>query len=107
MAAADNLPGQVVEGVEAAKFNVVGRGPAFYSNQQFGNAGSHQQALNVISANALNMFSTIMGAATGKIVKFLTELDAEESASITPVTHSAGKSAGTQPPITVDGTKPS
>lgn len=106
MPAADNLPGQVIEGVESAKFNTVGSGPAYYTNQQFGNAGAHQQALNLIQANALNMFSTVMGAATGKIVKFLTELDAEEAASITPVTHSAGKSAGTQPPITVDGTKP-
>ncbi len=65
------LPEEVVTAVSATNFKSLGEAPAFYSNLAMGNAVTYQQAMNNVTL-----------AAIGKITKYLTESDAEESMAV-------------------------
>lgn len=99
---------EAAESVAFSNVKVVGEGPAFYSNLAMGNSVSHQQSMQ-----------TILTAATGSIVKKLTEVDTLEAISVLKATSGndlgqqlAGliasissaqqgvKSAGNTPPVT-------
>ena len=87
---------------------VKGNGPAFYTNMAYGNAVAHQQAMQQLQL-----------AATGQIVKKLTEVDMLEALSVLKASsgndvaqqlaqlmaviagnQQMGKGAGNTPPVT-------
>lgn len=63
------------ESVAATNLKVIGDGPAVYTNLAYGNAVSHQQSMNAIAA-----------AATGNIVRNLTEVDPMQAISVLKAT---------------------
>ena len=65
----------IVDAVAGTNFKTLGDGPGFYQNMGYANAVSHQQAMNNIQL-----------AATGRIVKYLGEMDAEEAVSVLKAT---------------------
>ncbi len=69
------LAPEIVESVADANLKNVGEAPAFYSGLAMANATAHQQAMQQIQL-----------AATGAIVKKLTEIDAAEAVSVLKAT---------------------
>lgn len=69
------LAPEIVESVANANLKNVAEAPAFYSGIAMGNAVSHQQAMQQITL-----------AATGAIVKQLTEVDPAEAVAVLKAT---------------------
>lgn len=69
------IPEQIVDAVASTNLKNVGEAPAFYSGLAMGNAVSHQNAMQQISL-----------AATGAIVKQLTEVDPAEAVAVLKAT---------------------
>ncbi|HMQ16779.1 MAG: RebB family R body protein [Planctomycetes bacterium] len=79
------LPEEVVTSVASTNFKSLGDGPSFYHNLAMSNATNQQ---NLAAQNAIaqqQALGTVLTAAVGKIVKALTEADAEEAASLNKV----------------------
>lgn len=101
----------VIASVVNSNFKLLGDMPGHAAGLSIQNATSHQQALNAASLNAVNAFNTLMvnsvasfsqiqAAATGAIVKSLTELDAIEAMSNAVIGQQGAKVAQTTPPET-------
>ncbi len=61
----------IIDSVANANVKTVGDGPAFYTNLSYGNAVAHQQAMQQVQL-----------AATGSIVKALTEMDIGQAVAV-------------------------
>lgn len=61
----------IVDSVSTANIKTIAEGPAFYTNLAFGNAIAHQQAMQQLQL-----------AATGSIVKALTEMDIGQAVAV-------------------------
>jgi hypothetical protein len=79
------LPEEVVQSVSSTNFKSLGDGPSFYHNLAMSNAVNQQ---NLAAQNAIaqqQALGTVLTAAVGKIVKALTEADAEEAVSLSKI----------------------
>jgi len=79
------LPEEVVQSVSSTNFKSLGDGPSFYHNLAMSNSVNQQ---NLAAQNAIaqqQALGTVLTAAVGKIVKALTEADAEEAVSLSKV----------------------
>ena len=79
------LPEDVVSSVASTNFKSLGDGPSFYHNLAMSNAVNQQ---NLTAQNAIaqqQALGTVLTTAVGKIVKSLTEADAEEAISLNKV----------------------
>jgi len=76
------LPEEVVQSVASTNFKSLGDGPSFYHNLAMSNSVNQQ---NLAAQNAIaqqQALGTVLTTAVGKIVKSLTEADAEEAVSL-------------------------
>jgi hypothetical protein len=76
------LPEDVVQSVASTNFKSLGDGPSFYHNLAMSNSVNQQ---NLAAQNAIaqqQALGTVLTTAVGKIVKSLTEADAEEAVSL-------------------------
>ena len=88
------LPEEVVTSVASTNFKSLGDGPAFFQNLAMQNAVNQQ---NLGATNAIQLQQaggTVLVAAVGKIVKALTEADAEEAASLKEVLSGGDNAVG-------------
>ena len=74
------LAPEIIEATANANLKNVGEAPAFYASLAMGNAVSHQQSMNQVAL-----------AATGNIVKYLTEADPAQAASILKTLSTGGE----------------
>jgi len=80
---------QVVDGVTSANFKTIAEAGAIYTNLAIGNAVSHQQVMNQLSA-----------ALAAKATELLATTDIAESGGLVALLQQAMKGAQTTPPPT-------
>jgi len=76
------LPEEVIQSVSSTNFKSLGDGPSFYHNLAMSNAVNQQNLAAQNSIAQQQALGTVLTAAVGKIVKALTEADAEEAVSL-------------------------
>ena len=86
---ADVVNPQVVDSVTMTNVKAIAEANAVAMNLATGNLVSHQNRLQLIAE-----------AATGQIIKRLTETDVSESIGLSVLAQQASKTAGNTPPVT-------
>ena len=70
---------EMAEVVAAGNLKVTGDAPAIYQNLTHSNAVAHQQAMNQVQLQGLQMHQAINGAITGKITEMIMHTSPSEA----------------------------